>query len=1105
MKIQKLVMEAFGPFKDKQSIDFTELNEAESFLLSGPSGSGKTTILDAIFYALYGRLPGNRKNVEQVKYKSTFADEQTRPFIDLIFQHRGESYWVHRDLQYTISTRKTPFPAAASLKIWKNGGWEPLTSQIGDTATELERIIGLSANQFSQIVLLPQGKFDAFLRSKADDRQEILKKIFPVHTYEDIKEWFAEEKKQYKKQTEEVQKEWSDIQTAAEILAKQLPKENTKDIEFKETDRQQEALEEYLEDLHEATKKATTQQTQKVKLAEEVLSRAEIKSKTASDIKNRGELYKKVDAYKVEVEKSRPDYDTKKQALKQHEATVPVNIEHQRKQKVIENQEKVEAEYASAIADAEKAKVCSAKELKKEQFGKKLQVINQEVGKLSDLKSKHEAELKKADKAINAKQSEQKKSETKHKAAVKKQQNAIAKTEEKFEADKTTHKSNIEKAETKHKAAVKKQQKSVTRQQDSINKDKEKYKTDIAAQKLEKKDAKAKLEADIKLQEENITKAEKRYQDDVKKQKKTTQALEKEVAAHTKKHAKEVKKVDGLRALQREQAAASLAEDLEDGKPCPTCGSLEHPELATYDGSEKVTDKDIAEAEQALEKFVKNISKAESEVTKSKEKPVASKELFEEKKQTFQQNILNLKKEQKQNKSKYAQAAVKLEKDYEQRQIELLQGLKDLEQGLKNLDSSYAGQKEDFAQAAVKLEKDYEQRQIELQRDLKDLETSYPEQKEDFAQSLKELITDKEKMVEEFKQDTQGKDIDLLLKEKQQRIEILNKLVKLKSDKVHAVENVKNTKAEFTQKLEVSCFETLEEAQAAALDDEVKQQHETEIKAFERKETLLEQALKSEEYEKAKKEVDKGVELPSEEELEQLTLEIVEAKKRLSETASDEKLIASISHSIEEYKQAYKSTKDKNEDAINRAVVFQELAETVAGLGKSNLKKMELLTYVLAARLQRVTIEASKHLKQMSGRYEFRYTDEVEKGTGNKRGLGVEILDTYNNEKRQTVSLSGGESFMAALSLALGLNDVIRHEAGGADLDTLFIDEGFGSLDTETLQNVLGTLDDIRQEGRTLCMISHVDEMKATIPYQVEVIKGFDGSQIKVNTESLDC
>ncbi|MGW5456980.1 AAA family ATPase [Nocardia sp. NPDC003979] len=172
------------------------------------------------------------------------------------------------------------------------------------------------------------------------------------------------------------------------------------------------------------------------------------------------------------------------------------------------------------------------------------------------------------------------------------------------------------------------------------------------------------------------------------------------------------------------------------------------------------------------------------------------------------------------------------------------------------------------------------------------------------------------------------------------------------------------------------------------------------------------------------------------------------------------------------------------------------LAEVVAGRGENN-RRMSLRSYVLAARLEEVAVAGSVRLRRMSGgRYEFVHSDKAGP-RGRRGGLGLDVRDDYTGSVRSAKTLSGGETFMASLALALGLADVVAAEAGGVTLDTLFIDEGFGSLDADTLDAVMGVLDELRAGGRVVGVVSHVDEMRQRIPTRLHVLRGRNGSHLK--------
>jgi exonuclease SbcC len=171
------------------------------------------------------------------------------------------------------------------------------------------------------------------------------------------------------------------------------------------------------------------------------------------------------------------------------------------------------------------------------------------------------------------------------------------------------------------------------------------------------------------------------------------------------------------------------------------------------------------------------------------------------------------------------------------------------------------------------------------------------------------------------------------------------------------------------------------------------------------------------------------------------------------------------------------------------------LADLVTGRGANTLR-MRLQSFVLAARLEQVAEVASRRLQNMSGgRYTFLHSD-AQARNGARGGLGLDVFDEYTGVRRPTKTLSGGESFMASLALALGLSDVVTAETGGVQIDSLFVDEGFGTLDAQALDAVMAVLDDLRRGGRTVGVISHLEELRTRIPTRLEVLAGRHGSRV---------
>jgi DNA repair protein SbcC/Rad50 len=235
-------------------------------------------------------------------------------------------------------------------------------------------------------------------------------------------------------------------------------------------------------------------------------------------------------------------------------------------------------------------------------------------------------------------------------------------------------------------------------------------------------------------------------------------------------------------------------------------------------------------------------------------------------------------------------------------------------------------------------------------------------------------------------------------------------------------------------------------------------------------------------------------------------LDVAEARKLARETAEDAETASLLFDAAQRREQEVDRLAARlTQSWLRLAPVEAEhqrlvaLADVVNGRGQ-NARKMSLRSYVLAARLAEVAVAATHRLQQMSqGRYSFVHSDAAGQ-RGTRGGLGLDVLDDYSGQVRPAKTLSGGESFLASLSLALGLADVVATETGGALLDTLFVDEGFGMLDADALDQVMATLDELRAGGRVVGVVSHVEELRQRIPVRLRVRKARTGSKLELTT-----
>ncbi|KGN31968.1 chromosome segregation protein SMC, partial [Knoellia flava TL1] len=229
-----------------------------------------------------------------------------------------------------------------------------------------------------------------------------------------------------------------------------------------------------------------------------------------------------------------------------------------------------------------------------------------------------------------------------------------------------------------------------------------------------------------------------------------------------------------------------------------------------------------------------------------------------------------------------------------------------------------------------------------------------------------------------------------------------------------------------------------------------------------------------------------------------------QARTALLEAQSLQTRAASAAKSFAAVRASLTAGLDVAGPMLERHHRVKDLADTFAGGGINNTLRMRLTSYVLAARLEKVAQLANERLRVMGdGRYRLEHSDRLA-ARGARSGLGLRVLDQWTGVTRETSTLSGGEAFMASLALALGLADAVREESGGFDLGTLFVDEGFGTLDDESLEQVITVLDSLREGGRAVGVVSHVGELRSRITSQLVVRKTASGSTVAVSTPGAE-
>ncbi|MET1066091.1 MAG: SbcC/MukB-like Walker B domain-containing protein, partial [Arthrobacter sp.] len=310
--------------------------------------------------------------------------------------------------------------------------------------------------------------------------------------------------------------------------------------------------------------------------------------------------------------------------------------------------------------------------------------------------------------------------------------------------------------------------------------------------------------------------------------------------------------------------------------------------------------------------------------------------------------------------------------------------------------------------------------------------------------------------------------------------------------------------AEARQQLELALpatgFESADAARAALLPAGDAAALEAAVRAGQDENARIEELFASEELVLAAFELEQDGPLAAEL-VEQLCADAAAAERSARDAALTAGLAERSVRTLATIGANYRQLAADGREPRERAQLLAAVADAARGAGENNFR-MSLNSYVLAARLEQVAVAASERLIGMSdGRYTLQHTD-AKAARGAKSGLGLEVVDQWTGQRRDTATLSGGESFMASLALALGLADVVQQESGGVDIETLFVDEGFGSLDEQALEQVMDALEGLRDGGRVVGLVSHVGEMKQRISTQLQVVKGRNGSSLHISDDA---
>lgn len=1023
MRILRLTMDAVGPFPGHEVIDFEAFSDAGRFLLSGPTGAGKSTIIDAIVFALYGKVSGGRDSSDS-RIRSRYASEQAKTEVELIFSTSSGNYKVRRQPAYERVKKNGKGVTKQNAKAWLfkldeqlREVSEPLT-KTSDVGTEITRIVGLSREQFTQTVVLPQGKFAQFLRSTSKDRQDLLQELFGTAIFEDLQLDLVERARKVKKNQEALD---ATLRANLGVLASLLD-------EAPQLDPARCLVYEPVPEVDCEFDPLETAWDSRFKPLTPWLEH------------NQRCANLEVSALRGQEDKLRSDFAYQRDLAARQERYLALTKEH---------------EQLVAQGPAQRQRLAQIQALQA----------------LSDLKPWHE-QLKQA-------QAQQ---------AVAQRQLSQALALEQLESDERVQAVLQQSGDYQGAQALSVQ---LTAQVAALNPQVELEaglagrRRDLQTKTQAHESASAKLaqgrERENQLPTQIASKQELLEQLNEQAATLPTAKLAQEQAAQTLKLAKaheqlvedqqQALKLQQLVALELKQAsqrhkhmleqwlsqsALNLAQNLVAGEPCPVCGATEHPAPATQ-GGENISQEQLDQALEEVNEAQEELSQASERVTK-----LAAQ---------LEAQPCQLSPAQAREQLQEAKAALTAAQQASEQASSCKAQIAKLNAQLEAL-------RADNQTAQARLAGDAKEIQLlgeKIEADTASLSCEGFESVAAKVEYLSQLAAALEQLAKA------GQELDQCKKRAQQAAD------SFAAQWAHASANFADHSAKPAAPAPTDPAETepTQDTSAANVQDGYAQACQAfaglDLAALKATSASYEKSLSINQAALAELE---GIELtPPPLEQTRLQLEQAQAKTQACQTYAStwQAFAGQVNAQLAKLNELLaRRSKASDKDG-------QLLALASAANG-DNQARLTLSAWVLQAHFRQVLVFANERLGVIgAGRYELINVDSEEDTRQQKQGLGLAMVDHLSGTTRSPRTLSGGESFYVSLALALALADVVATQNGGIEMNTLFIDEGFGSLDEGTLAEVMDVLGALHSGGRVVGIVSHVSELKRAIPAAVEV------------------
>jgi exonuclease SbcC len=984
VRVHHLALSAFGPFAGTVEVDLDEVGRDGLFLLWGPTGAGKTTLLDAVVYALYGTVPGARG--EEKRLRSDHAEAADRTEVSCEVTLSGERVRVIRRPEQERPKKRgagwTTEPAKLTVQRWSGADWEPVSTRIDEGSEYLRTRLGLSAEQFCQVVLLPQGDFARFLRAEPEDRGRLLRTLFDVGRFARAEDWLAGERHAARSRLEAIRVSMSTLLArVAQIADVEVPEELAPELVGAGPG------------AHVAPWVSSVRGATEQRLAAAVTA-ADVAAARAAEMAAELAAARAVADRHARRDRAREELDR----LTAAEAGLhPLRAERDAGRAAEPLRDVLEVAGRAALTAEEAAATLEAARTAWEAVAAGREPTTLTARALRDEAAAVRALLPEAERATALERD-------------------VVRLDRVVEAL-TTRCEAAGQAAGAWPERLAEQERRVS-----------------AAQ-----EAAARLPALLAAVEATGSAA-----DAARRAEQVEHALQASRGAAQRAREGWLDAREGwlqLRAGRLEGMAAELAAALTDGVDCPVCGATEHPRPAVADRP-RITDEDEQQARERAEAAEAAAAAAAAAVQEQERELVALR----------------------------ARAGA--------RPLAELQGELALRQAQAREAAALAEGLDAARVRRGELEAERDAAAAALAADREELQARTAERSagRTALAALTERLTA-----------ARGDDRDLAararrLDDEAQRCEAV---VEAETRELAARAAADTARVAAEQRAADAGFPDVLEAGAALPDAGRLATLERRIDEHDRALAVLRATLAEPEL----------ADLGPRPDVAAVVARCAEATRQREEAVAELDRARRCSTALDTLAGEITATEVELEERRAWADQVGELADLVNGRG-SNTLRMRLQSFVLAARLEQVAEVASRRLQEMSGgRYTFLHSD-AQGRHGARGGLGLDVLDEFTGQRRPTKTLSGGESFMASLALALGLADVVTAETGGVRIDTLFVDEGFGTLDAQALDAVMGVLDELRRGGRTVGVISHVEELRIRIPTRIEVVMSREGSRL---------